>query len=143
MRGVLTSGLRTTRQSLVNKKITMKAGDPLSPVEEADIQRRLYDLGIFARVNTAIENPDGDTDHKYVLYNFEEANRYTLGIGVGAQVARFGQPSAYSLGVLALRYDRLQSRSVDPTLAAWIPFGAPGTRLHCTESILRSRDRRR
>jgi outer membrane protein insertion porin family len=98
VRGVLTSGLHTTRQSLVNKSITLKTGDPLSPVAEADIQRRLYDLGIFARVNTAIENPDGDTDHKYVLYNFEEANRYTLGIGVGAQVARFGKPSAYSLG---------------------------------------------
>lgn len=98
VRGVLTSGLRSTRHSLINRDITLKTGDPLSPVEEVDIQRRLYDLGIFARVNTAIENPDGVAEHKYVLYNFEEANRYTLGLGVGAQVARFGKPSAYSLG---------------------------------------------
>ncbi len=98
VRGVLVSGLRTTRRSLVDKNLTMKPGDPLSSVAEADIQRRFYNLGIFSNVDTAIENPDGKTDHKFVLYNFEEANRYTLSVGLGAQVARFGQPSAYSLG---------------------------------------------
>jgi outer membrane protein insertion porin family len=98
VRDVLRSGLRTTRESVINRAITMKPGDPLSPVRETDIQRTLYDLGVFARVDTAIENPDGDTSHKYVLYDFDEANRYNLSVGVGAQVARFGQPSAYSLG---------------------------------------------
>jgi outer membrane protein insertion porin family len=98
VRGVLVSGLRTTRPSLVDKNLTMKPGDPLSSVAEADIQRHLYDLGIFSNVDTAIQNPDGETNHKFVIYNFEEANRYTLTIGFGAQVARFGQPSAYSLG---------------------------------------------
>ena len=93
VRAVATSGLRTTRQSLVDKSLTLKAGDPLSPVEQINIQKNLYDLGVFARVDTAIENPDGDTDHKYVLYNFAEANRYHLALGVGADVARFGTPN--------------------------------------------------
>lgn len=97
VREVLTSGLRVTRPSLVKRNITMKAGDPLSPLEETDIQKRFYDLGIFARVDTAIQNPDGDTDHKYVLYHFDEANRYTISVGVGAQVARFGTPSSTDL----------------------------------------------
>jgi outer membrane protein insertion porin family len=101
VREVLTSGTRTTRQSLVDKQIKMKAGDALSPVEETEIQKKFYDLGIFARVDTAIENPDGDTDHKYVLYNFEEANRYDLSLGVGAQVAQFGTPSSSSLAAPA------------------------------------------
>ena len=78
--------------------MTIKSGQPLSPVEETEEQRLFYDLGIFARVDTAIENPDGDTNYKYLLYNFQEANRYTLAVGLGAQLARFGQPSAYSLG---------------------------------------------
>ena len=60
VRDVLTTGLKTTRQSLVDKRITMKPGDPLSPIAETNIQKQLYDLGIFARVDTAIENPDGD-----------------------------------------------------------------------------------
>ena len=54
-------------------------------------------MGVFARVDTAIENPEGETDHKYILYNFEEANRYTLALGFGAQIARFGSPSSNSL----------------------------------------------
>lgn len=97
VRQVLISGLRTTRPKLVNKHMTLRAGDPLSPIEQIEIQKRFYDLGIFARVDTAIQNPDGDTDHKYVLYRFEEANRYTLNLGIGAQLGRFGTPSSTSL----------------------------------------------
>lgn len=101
VREMLTSGLSTTRQSVVDKELKLKPGDPLSPIEETQIQKKFYDLGIFARVDTAIENPDGETDHKYVLYNFEEANRYNLSLGVGAQIGRFGTPSTTSLAAPA------------------------------------------
>jgi outer membrane protein assembly complex protein YaeT len=97
VRRVITSGLSATRRSLVDKKITLKPGDPLSATQEVEIQKHFYDLGIFARVDTAIQNPDGADNHKYVLYDFEEANRYSIGIGVGAQVARFGTPKSTSL----------------------------------------------
>ena len=97
VRDVLTSGLKTTRQSLVDRAITMKAGDPLSPTAQTNIQKALYDLGVFANVDTAIENPDGETDHKYVLYHFDEANRYTFSVGFGLQLAQFGTPSSTSL----------------------------------------------
>jgi outer membrane protein insertion porin family len=97
VRDVLTSGLKTTRQSLVDRTITLKAGDPLSPTEQTNIQEALYNLGIFANVDTAIENPDGETDHKYVLYHFDEANRYTFSIGFGLQLGQFGTPNTTSL----------------------------------------------
>jgi outer membrane protein assembly complex protein YaeT len=97
VRDVITSGLRITKKSLVDKSITLQAGDPLSPIEETEIQKRFYQLGIFARVDTAVQNQDAETDHKYVLYNFDEANRYTFAIGVGAQLARFGTPSTTDL----------------------------------------------
>jgi outer membrane protein insertion porin family len=97
VRDVLTSGLTTTRQSLVDRAITLKAGDPLSPTAQTNIQKSLYDLGVFANVDTAIENPDGDTDHKYVLYHFDEANRYTFTLGFGLQLAQFGVPNSTSL----------------------------------------------
>ena len=127
VRKVLTSGIRTTRQSVVDKVITLKPGDPLSPVAQNDIQKRFYDLGIFARVDTAIQNPDGDTDSEYVLYNLEEANRYLLQVGAGAQVARFGTPSSTSLsnpggatGVspqISLDLTRLNFRGVGQSIA--------------------------
>ncbi len=94
VRDIVTTGLRTTNRALVARRMTLHAGDPLSPPEQAAIQRDFYDMGVFARIDTAIENPEGETNHKYILYNFEEAHRYTLALGFGAQVARFGTPSA-------------------------------------------------
>ena len=55
-----------------------------------DTQRQLYDLGVFARVDTAIQNPDGDTADKYVLYDMEEARKYSIAMGFGAEFARIG-----------------------------------------------------
>jgi outer membrane protein assembly complex protein YaeT len=102
VREVVVSGLRTTRQSVIDRVLTIKTGDNLSPVVETEIQKRFYDLGIFARVDTAIQNPDGENEnHKYILYNFQEANRYTLNLGIGAQVARFGTPSTTTLSSAA------------------------------------------
>jgi outer membrane protein insertion porin family len=97
VRDVLISGATTTRRSILLRGITLKPGDELSPVEETRIQQRFDDLGIFARVDTAIENPEGTAAHKYVLYDFQESNRYTLNVGIGAQIAQFGTPSSTSL----------------------------------------------
>lgn len=90
VRQVFVSGLETTRPKLVNQRIGLKDGQPLSLAEETDSQRRLYDLGIFARVNFALENPDGDEADKNVLYDIDEARHYSLNVGVGAQIARLG-----------------------------------------------------
>jgi outer membrane protein assembly complex protein YaeT len=101
VRDVLTSGFKTTRPDLVKRRITIEPGDPLSPLMQSEIQRRFYDMGVFARVDTAIQNAEGDTSYKYILYNFEEANRYTLSLGFGAQIARIGSPSSTSLSAPA------------------------------------------
>ena len=62
----------------------------------AETQRKLYDLGIFSKVDTAIQNPDGDTQRKYVLYQMHEASRYSLTGGFGAEFARIGgRPTPY------------------------------------------------
>src|SRR6185437_10214159 len=53
VRNVLVSGLVSTKPSLVNERISLKAGDPLSESQISESQRRLYDLGIFAKVQTA------------------------------------------------------------------------------------------
>jgi outer membrane protein assembly complex protein YaeT len=90
VREVLISGLTSTRRSLVDSRMLLKAGDPLSPDAERETQRRLYDLGVFARVDTAIQNPDGDTADKYVLYDMEEAHKYSIATGFGAEFARIG-----------------------------------------------------
>jgi len=90
VRQVVTNNLVHTRPSLVNRRLTLNPGDPLSPTEVTETQRKLYDLGVFARVDAAIQDPDGDTNTKNVLYQLDEARRYSLALGVGAELGRIG-----------------------------------------------------
>jgi outer membrane protein insertion porin family len=90
VRDVLVGGLETTDPTLVNGRINLRRGDPLSQAAIFDTQRRLYDLGIFAKVQTALQNPEGNETSKYVLYQLEEARRYSFNAGFGAEIARIG-----------------------------------------------------
>ncbi|HEX5227340.1 MAG TPA: outer membrane protein assembly factor BamA [Bryobacteraceae bacterium] len=90
VRDVVVDGLRRTRKDVVTDRISLRPGDPLSQSEINTSQRRLYDLGIFTRVDPAIQNPDGDEPTKYVLYSIEEAGRYSMNVGVGAEIGRIG-----------------------------------------------------
>ena len=90
VRQVVVTGLRITRASLVNRRLTLGPGDPLSPTAMTDIQRSFYELGVFAKVDTAIQDPDGDTVRKNVLYNMVEARRYSVAVGFGAELGRIG-----------------------------------------------------
>jgi len=41
-------------------------------------------------VNAAIQNPDGSEPTKYVLYSAEEAKRYSMNVGFGAEIGNIG-----------------------------------------------------
>ncbi len=90
VRRVLVSGYQTTRPRLIFDRIPIESGDPLSQSAIIEAQRRLYELGIFAKVDIALQNPNGRERDKYVLYRLEEASRYSYTIGFGAQLARIG-----------------------------------------------------
>ena len=98
-------GLAHTRPSLVYRNLKLNPGDPLSPTAMGETQRRLYELGVFSRVDMAIQNPDGETDQKYVVYDLEEARRYSLSVGVGcmycldAPAGQTGFAPRISLGI--------------------------------------------
>jgi len=91
VRGVLVRGLESTREDLVRNRILMRPGEPLSQSDMVETQRRLYDLGIFAKVDVAIQNPEGRERNKYVLLQLEEARKYSLSLGVGAEMGRIGK----------------------------------------------------
>jgi outer membrane protein assembly complex protein YaeT len=90
VRNVFTGGIRTTRQKIVNYRLKISSGDPLSLVKMSSVERDLYQLGIFSRIDMAVQDPDGDVQYKNVVYDFTESSRYTVALGVGAEVARFG-----------------------------------------------------
>jgi outer membrane protein assembly complex protein YaeT len=94
VRQVVTAGLHTTRPRIVNRLLELNPGDPLSPSAMADTQRKLYDLGIFSQVNMAVQNPEGEEERRYVLYDLEEARRYSVTGAFGAEFARIGGSNA-------------------------------------------------
>ncbi len=90
VRRAVINGLHATKPGVVEQRISSRGGDPLSQSQITESQRRLYDLGIFARVDTAIQNPDGDEPTKNVIFAMEEARRYSFTAGIGAEIARIG-----------------------------------------------------
>lgn len=90
VREVLISGLETTDPGLVRDRLLLSPGEPLSRERMLATQRRLYDLGIFAKVDMALQNPNGEEADKYVLLNFDESSRYAVTGGFGAEIAQIG-----------------------------------------------------
>jgi len=90
---VFVSGLNHSKPFIVQRELQVKSGDPLSQAAMLQTQQRLYDLGIFSQVGTAVQNPNGNEPDKNVLVDVEEAKRYTFNYGIGLEF-QTGQPSS-------------------------------------------------
>jgi len=90
---VITTGLKYTRPYVVNKQMRIADGDPLSQTRMVDSQRRLYNLGLFNEVDMAVQNPEGQEPSKDVLFNIQEAKRWTFRYGGGLEFATGNLPS--------------------------------------------------
>jgi outer membrane protein assembly complex protein YaeT len=92
---ILTAGLYFTRPSVIDRRMKIESGQPLSQQKMLESQSRLYNLGIFNEVTMAVQNPDGEATHKNLNFQLSEARRYTFNYGVGLEV-QTGQPSGTS-----------------------------------------------
>jgi outer membrane protein insertion porin family len=90
---VYLSGLHYTRPYIAQRELQVQSGDPLSQIDMLQSQQRLYDLGIFSQVDTAVQNPNGNEPRKNVLVDLQEAKRYTFLYGFGLEF-QTGQPTA-------------------------------------------------
>ena len=95
---VVTTGLEYTRPYIVDRQMRIHNGDPLSQAAMINSQRRLYNLGIFTGVNTAVQNPDGVEPEKDVLFDLSEAKRWTFRYGGGIEFATGNLPSTSNPG---------------------------------------------
>lgn len=87
---VLLDGYQHTRRGVIAREVRLRPGEPLSEQEMVETQRRLYNLGIFRRVNIAPQNPQGTDPSKTVVVLVEEAPRYTMAYGGGFEFQRLG-----------------------------------------------------
>ena len=89
---VMVAGTEHTRDFVVQRELQVREKEPLSQQDLLDTQTRLYDLGIFSQVDTAVQNPEGSDPEKNVLVQVEEAKRYTFTYGLGLEF-QTGQPA--------------------------------------------------
>ena len=82
---VMVGGTVHTRDYVVQRELQVHPGDPLSQRDLLNTQTRLYDLGIFSQVDTAVQNPEGADPQKNVLVQVRESKRYTFTYGVGLE----------------------------------------------------------
>jgi outer membrane protein insertion porin family len=94
---VMVGGLEHTRDYVVEREVQVVAGKPLSQQDLLDTQTKLYDLGIFSQVDTAVQNPEGSDPQKNVLVQVQEARRYTFTYGLGLEFET-GLPSGTNSG---------------------------------------------
>jgi len=89
---VLLSGIAHTRPAVVQRQLTVHAGEPLDQAALLTTQRNLYNLALFNEVNAAVQNPTGDAPYKNVLVQLTEAKRWDLTYGFGIE-AQTGTPA--------------------------------------------------
>jgi outer membrane protein assembly complex protein YaeT len=94
VRDVLITGTRVSSNRMISPIVQLKPGDPLSWTRMGEMQRNFYNLGVFDRVNMAIQNQQGETQNKYVVYQLSEGHRYYAAVGFGAEIARIGGSSS-------------------------------------------------
>ena len=120
---VMIGGLDHTRPYVVQREVQVAPGQPLSQQDLLDTQSKLYDLGIFSQVDTAVQNPEGTDSQKNVVIQIQEAKRYTFTYDAGLEFET-GLPSgtsnpAGSTGVsprVGLNITRLNVDGRDQTL---------------------------
>ncbi len=88
------SGASRTRDDVLGRGIELDRGTALSSSRIFATQRNLYSLGVFSKVDIAVQNPDGAEQRKNVLVQLREARRWALRVGGGAELARFGTNTA-------------------------------------------------
>jgi outer membrane protein insertion porin family len=79
---VVLAGLRKTRQTTVNRELTLRRGEPFSFERVLESQRRLLGLGIFERVGISELDPQRER-RRDVVVRVQEAPRTTVSWGVG------------------------------------------------------------
>jgi outer membrane protein assembly complex protein YaeT len=89
----IVSGLVHTEPELVASQLVLTPNAPLSQTAMFETQRRLYDLGVFTKVDIEVQNPEGEEAAKTLLVRLQEARRWTFGFGPGGEFGRIARES--------------------------------------------------
>jgi outer membrane protein insertion porin family len=80
---IIVRGNDRTRTDVVRRALELKPGDPISNVKLLEVERNLYRLGIFSRVDVSLVPAGLDATDRDVLVRVEEGKSRSLLYGVG------------------------------------------------------------
>ena len=100
----IVSGLLHTEPELVDSQLLLSPDGPLSQTAMFETQRRLYDLGVFTKVDIEVQNPEGEETRKTLLVRLQEARRWTFGFGPGGEFGRIARESDANVDSVELRF---------------------------------------
>lgn len=115
----LLRGLRKTDPRIVRRFLGIEPGDPVRQSAVLDLQRRLYGLGIFSRVDVRVAPGAEGGEARELLVDLEEGRSRSLQLGAGydsesgargllrfSQGNLFGKASSLSLDLLGGQKDQ-------------------------------------
>jgi outer membrane protein assembly complex protein YaeT len=80
---IIVRGNERTEGDVIRRSLDLKQGDPISDVKLLEVERNLYRLGIFSRVDVELIRAGLDTTERDVLVRVEEGKPRTLIYGIG------------------------------------------------------------
>ena len=115
----LLRGLRKTDPRVVRRFLGVEPGDPVRQAAVLDLQRRLYSLGIFSRVDVRVAPGAEGGEARELLVDLEEGKSRSMQLGAGydsesglrgllrfSQGNLFGKASSISLDLLGGQKDQ-------------------------------------
>jgi len=134
-RGILVSGNRITRDSVIRTEIPLEPGAPLSRNGLLRGETNLYRLAVFSKVKVkelpSFENPD----ERSVLFSVEESRRYLLSYGAGYSQSFGGSSSEGLRGTLGITNSNF--RGLAHTLAVNLRAGSQRQRANVAYTLPR------
>jgi outer membrane protein insertion porin family len=82
---IIVLGDEHTRRSVIDKRIKLRTGDPLSLGKLLQTQQALYRLGIFDQVRVEQQNPNSTNPYQNIVVRVRESKQYTVRYGIGYQ----------------------------------------------------------
>ena len=80
---VVIRGTRRTRPGVVRRSMDLDPGEAVSPRRLLEVQRELYGLGIFSRVDVELAHSGDDEAQRDVLVRLEEGRMQRISYGLG------------------------------------------------------------
>ncbi|MEO8275465.1 MAG: BamA/TamA family outer membrane protein [Thermoanaerobaculia bacterium] len=115
----LLRGLRKTKPKIVRRFLGIQPGDPVRRTAILDLQRQLYGLGIFSRVDVRVAPGSEGGEARELLVDLEEGRSRSISTGIGydsetgarallrlSQGNLFGRASSISLDLLGSRAEQ-------------------------------------